>query len=528
MRNSIITFVLFIFIALSGIFAQQMPFSSQYYSNQFITNPALTGNKSSTNAFLTHRTQYTGIEGGPQTTYFTIDGRPMKTQSNIGLGLTLCSDVTDILSRNLANVSYSYKLNMPVGSLTFGLALGVINNKVNFSKVVVLDLTDPILATAQQSRTVLNADFGLAYNIKGLELGFAVPQIVGNKVNYQNNLGLTGTYNLSRHYYGSAKYVFDVNKTKGITAFPLFMVRNVTGAPFQYDVNAVIDWAKIGWFGVTYHSNYAVAISAGLRWKHMSIGYAYDLGISRVKSYTGSTSEFLLSYNFNDKEGNEDELAKLKASILELKEKDSANVVAINDLKTQDSIKDSLLTELNIQSDSNTVEIERLKKLLKISNDEVISTKAVVDSVSKVVPVDEEKLKEAEAEKLKAENEKARIEKELADKVAQDEANKMAKELAESNVKGKTDSTGRYSSSEGDVEFGFYIIIGAFGNLDNAKVFTKDAKKKGYKTATIIQNKTTGIHQIVIFKTQDKEEALKQLDGIKKDYFDVWVLTLLK
>ena len=528
MRNSIITFVLFIFITLSGIFAQQMPFSSQYYSNQFITNPALTGNKASTNAFLTHRTQYTGIEGGPQTTYFTIDGRPMKTQSNVGLGLTMYSDVTDVLSRNGANISYSYKLNMPVGNLTFGLALGVVNNKINFTKVQVLDLTDPILATSQQARTVLNADFGLAYNIRGLELGFAMPQLVGNKVNYQNNVGLTGTYNLARHYYGSAKYVFDINPTKGITAFPLIMVRNVPGAPMQYDINGVIDWRRIGWLGVTYHSNYAVAVSAGLRWKQMSIGYAYDLGISRIKKYTGSTSEFLLSYTFNDTDKNNDELEKLKASILELKEKDSVNVVAINDLKTKDSIKDSLLLELNDQADSNTVEIERLKLLLKKSNAHVDSAKAVVDSVANAVPLIEENLRKAEAEKLKADAEKSKIEKELADKIAKEEAIKMAKELAESNVKGKTDSTGRWSSSEGDVDSGYYIIIGAFGNLDNAKVFTKDARKKGYKTATIIQNKTTGIHQIVVFKTQDKDDALKQLEGIKKDYFDVWVLTLLK
>ena len=144
MRNSIITFVLFIFITLSGVFAQQMPFSSQYYSNQFITNPALTGNKGDVNAFLTHRTQWTGISGAPQTAYFTMDG-PVK-RAGVGLGLTMFSDVTDILTRNGANASYSYRLTLkPDNYLTFGLALGIINNKINFSKVVVVDLSDPIL-----------------------------------------------------------------------------------------------------------------------------------------------------------------------------------------------------------------------------------------------------------------------------------------------------------------------------------------------------------------------------------------------
>ena len=77
-----------------------------------------------------------------------------------------------------------------------------------------------------------------------------------------------------------------------------------------------------------------------------------------------------------------------------------------------------------------------------------------------------------------------------------------------------------------DAEAGYYVIIGAFGNIDNAKVFTKDAKKKGYVTAEIIQNKKNQIYEIVVMKTKDKTVALEKLPLIMKDYFDVWVLTL--
>ena len=49
---------------------------------------------------------------------------------------------------------------------------------------------------------------------------------------------------------------------------------------------------------MTYHSNYAIAISAGLRYKNFSLGYAYDLGMSPIKAYTGSSTEFLLGYTF--------------------------------------------------------------------------------------------------------------------------------------------------------------------------------------------------------------------------------------
>src|ERR1043165_339514 len=124
MRNIIITPALTVITAAS--LAQQVPFSSQYYMNPFVTNPAWTGNHERTNAFLTHRSQWTGISGAPQTSYLTIDG-PIEAK-NIGLGLNLYSDVTDITSRVGGFVNYSYKLKlMEDHDLFIGLAAGVIN-----------------------------------------------------------------------------------------------------------------------------------------------------------------------------------------------------------------------------------------------------------------------------------------------------------------------------------------------------------------------------------------------------------------
>jgi type IX secretion system PorP/SprF family membrane protein len=504
MKNLIITFVLFAVVIFTKVQAQQMPFSSQYYSNQFITNPALTGNKGSTNVFLTHRTQWVGIAGSPQTSYFTLDGAMKK--DGVGIGLVLYSDVTDILSRTGGNVNYAYKLKInESNSLTFGLALGIVNNKVDFTKSIVLDKTDPFLNTQQLSRTVANADFGLAYNWKKLEVGFAIPQLIGNSFNFSNNVGTTGSYTLARHYYGSLKYLFDVNVSKGITAYPLVMVRSVAGSPFQYDINGVIDWKKYGWFGITYHSNYAVAFSVGARYKKISIGYAYDLGISKIKKYTGTTSEFLLSYNLGESASNSDDLEKLKSKVSDLTAKDSINEIKINDLIKKDTLNDSLIKQLKIMSDSNTVEIERLKERLN-----------KVDGGGAKTP--DELKKQAET--------KEKLEAELAKMKEKEDSTNMALKMAEKSIPMKTGHTDEFSSQGVDAKAGYYVIIGAFTNEANAKVFTKDAKRKGYKSAEIIQNKKNQIYEIVIFKTQKREPAIEKLEGIKSDYPDVWVLTL--
>jgi len=339
MRNLIISSAL---ILVTGTtIAQQVPFSSQYYTNPFVTNPAFTGNHERVNAFLTHRSQWTGISGAPQTSYLTIDG-PIEAK-NIGLGLNVYSDVTDIMSRVGAFANYSYKLKInDDNNLFIGLALGAINQKIDFSKVVVRDADDPFLFTESQSKTAFSADFGLGYTFKKLEIGIAAPQILGNTMKYKKTDDGSSYYTFARHYQGSIKYVFDVVKEKEITAYPLIMVRYATGSVFQYDVNAVLDWKKIGWVGVTYHSNYAVAISGGLRYKNIAVGYAYDLGIGKVKKFTGSSSEFLLSYTFGG--APKEEVAKVE--------------------DPKDAIVDDMIAKLKAKSDTSEVEIQRLKDAL--------------------------------------------------------------------------------------------------------------------------------------------------------------------
>lgn len=332
-----------IILATGFAFAQQLPFSSQYYANMFVTNPAFTGTGENTNAFITHRSQWTGIAGAPQTSYLTVDG-PIEAK-NIGLGLKLYSDVTDITSRMGAFANYSYKLKInDDNNLFIGLSAGILNNRIDFSKAVVRDTDDPFLFTQAQSKTVFSADLGLAYVWKKLEVGFCVPQLIGNKIKYKTTKGDNSYYNLERHYQGSVKYTFDVVKEKEITAYPLIMVKGADGAPVQYDINAVLDWKKYGWVGVTYHSNYAVAASIGLRYKNLAIGYAYDFGIGTVKSYTGSSSEFLLSYTFSNKP-------------------EAPPVVQAE--PTTDTLTENLLKKLMAKTDTSQAEIDRLKAELE-------------------------------------------------------------------------------------------------------------------------------------------------------------------
>ena len=229
--------------------AQQLPFSSQYYLNMFTVNPAFTGTDEYGQIFLSHRSQYSRLQGGPQTSYMSVDG---KVGKNIGLGLIAYHDQTDLLSRTSAMVNYSYAVHFTDDHfITMGIAAGAQNNSVDYNKALVVDPNDPILFSSRQNRTVFNADLGIGYRWKALQAGIAVPQVLIKQPDFTNNTGNSIIYNNTRHFRGTLRYDFNLNAAKGIIIYPLVMVRAVKGALVQWDFNATVDYKKWGWAGVS-------------------------------------------------------------------------------------------------------------------------------------------------------------------------------------------------------------------------------------------------------------------------------------
>src|SRR5688572_29454112 len=79
----------------SSMNAQQLPLYSQYYHNQFILNPSMTGVNKDPNVWLIHRNQWKDIPGAPVTNALTLDGNVW--ENKMGLGLMVFNDVTDIV-----------------------------------------------------------------------------------------------------------------------------------------------------------------------------------------------------------------------------------------------------------------------------------------------------------------------------------------------------------------------------------------------------------------------------------------------
>lgn len=283
-------------------YTQQLPLYSQYYFNQFIYNPAATGLNNETNAFLMHRQQWSGLAGAPVTNAFTIDG--FMDSKNVGLGLIIFNDVQDITERLGIYGSYAYRLTLSDDmQLRFGLALGFLDNRIDFSRAVVKDASDPMLLSGMQRKSGMDANLGVSFNWKTLRVGVSVPQLLSQRLEYEN-LDTRSFYQLNRHYLGTISYKYIFNEEQILAIEPMVMTRFLPNTPLQYDANLMGSWRDMVWLGASYRSNYAVGVNARVKlFGNLSIGYAYDIILTPLKTSAGLSHEFMLGYKFDGLSG---------------------------------------------------------------------------------------------------------------------------------------------------------------------------------------------------------------------------------
>lgn len=459
--KKIITPVLIIsMIIVANAYGQQLPLGSQYYVNMYTINPAEVGT-SSLQSYFSHRSQFTGITNGPQTSYISIDS-PTKYKK-MGLGLMAMSDRTDILSRNTFIVSYSYKLKFSENhGLNFGLNMGIINNSIAFDKAVIIDENDAIISNSNRSRTGFTSDFGLLYTLKDFQIGVSVPQIFSNSNLYINTAGEKFSFTSSRHYRSSLKYSFFINKSKNLSLYPMLVGRFVSGAPFQYDANLVLDSKNLGWLGFTYHSNYALSSSIGLRFQNIVVGYVYDFPMGDLNTFTGGSHEFILGYRFGSQNNNFEESNK-KIKQLEITQNKHEKLID-SLIKTNDKLYEDAM----IQSDLLDSLIKRFTEKRDINDDEDNSVEIIRTGNSFEFTNDDG----TEAKK------------------------------------------------------GYYVVVGSFNILEFTKRFKNELINDGFEQAKYLQRKGSEIKNVYLFYSDDQNEAIKEKSKYRNVDNNVWVLKI--
>jgi hypothetical protein len=316
----------------------------------------------------------------------------------------------------------------------------------------------------------MDIDFGLAYFWRELQVGFAMPQLLDNNIEYAKiDNDETVVYGITRHYIVSAGYHFEINENFDVD--PIVLARITPATPFQFDFGVMGSYQKLVWLGFTYKHQYAVGASVGgIINERLYAGMSYDFIINDIASYSGTSTELLVGYIFGS--SSKDKLAEAKRR---------------EELKNElDSLK-SALKETSDQTDKNTEAIDSLgSEIQKVRTD-------VDDAI----------------EELKKNPPAGGTAAVAVIPVANGDENLMSND---------------YLDNKGEsLPKGFYIVVGSYSEQKWARQAKLKFINAGYAETDVLYNITNKFYNVYLSFTTAEDEARKNLRNARAEYPDAWL-----
>lgn len=328
--NKVIILVIYMLLAING-YAQQKPHYTQYILNQYIINPALSGIENYIDVKVSHRHQWTGLSGGPVTSYVTIQGpinkkdyhttatsfavpgenpRGQRYWENFtaaaphhGVGMQLINDVTGPLSNLSLYGTYAYHIGLtPRTSLSAGFGAGFSRFSLNSSSLNFNNTTvDPVVySSGILNKTKFDMTAGVYLYSADYFIGVSAQQIVPNTLSYSDHTITTTSGKTVPHIFITGGYRFLITEDLNLT--PSLMVKYVNPLPLQVEVNTKLQYRDMIWIGASYRHKDSFAGMVGFNISNtVNLGYSYDNATTALAAYNRGTHELVLGFTFGNK-----------------------------------------------------------------------------------------------------------------------------------------------------------------------------------------------------------------------------------
>jgi type IX secretion system PorP/SprF family membrane protein len=276
--------------------AQFDPMYTQYMFNEVAINPGYAGSRECLSATALYRHQWVGLDGAPVTITGTVHA-PFANQK-MGAGITFMNDKIGVTQRTHIGLNGAYSLKLGEGNLRLGLQFGLTTLSQNLAELNLQFDQQFLLNTGKRSAP--NFGFGAYYSQSNWYAGLSIPRMMKNSLDVS-----TGSTEVSNkvqpsdfHYYLTAGGVVNLNSF--LKMRPNVMVKAVSGAPMQADVNVNFLFADRIWAGAGYRTGDAITLNIGAYVNpQIRIGYAYDDTMSPLQAYNSGTHEIMLGYDLN-------------------------------------------------------------------------------------------------------------------------------------------------------------------------------------------------------------------------------------
>jgi len=295
--KKIITLSLVMLLLQNVGFGQQVFKIAQIVKHNYLYNPAATGAADNASVGVSYRKMWSGIPGGPQTTF--LYGEHYFASKKTGVGVVLYTDKTGPTSRTGGQVNLSYSIDFGKNKrLMFGLTGTMLQYRIDKASFGRYIAGDPLLAS-DGTEIKGDAGAGVYFRSDKLNIGFSVQQLMQAKLNFVKTATNTEG-KLYRHYYFAGHYNWKTDEEN--TLVPNFSVSYVNGAPVDAEVGMMIEHRNLLWAGLGYHYNQSFTALLGIHVKkQFSIGYAYQQYRTPLSVFEdgGAAHEISLRYNMS-------------------------------------------------------------------------------------------------------------------------------------------------------------------------------------------------------------------------------------
>jgi type IX secretion system PorP/SprF family membrane protein len=247
-----------------------------------------------------YRNKWVGIQGAPQTSSLSYD-MALK-EKKIGLGFQFYDDRLGIERTTGLNVSYAFRIQLTEsGTLSLGLQAGVLNYRANYSEVRTFQPNDPTF-NQNISGILPAAAAGVYYNSDKFYIGLSTPALLKTKLSYDNSADISSVTGRDLHLYLASGFV--MNLSQDLALKPSVLVKAVSGAPVEFDLNANLWIQNILSIGASYRTGDAMVGMVELQLNNqLRMGYAYDKTFSDLGTLNSGSHELMLRFEFGSSRG---------------------------------------------------------------------------------------------------------------------------------------------------------------------------------------------------------------------------------
>ena len=288
--NNILLVIILAFGSIS-VHAQQDPMYNQYIFNAYTINPAEAGIRTYGTASFLHRWQWVGINGAPTTTAMGVE---TSVRDNWGFGLNAINDKIGPETNQTINLSVGHHISLTDKyKLAAGLNAVANQRRLNANSFDnVWDPDDPDLQSLNIFRPNLGA--GLLVYSDHFFLGVSMPRIAQYKTSVgETNLALDQV----RHLFIYSGRIFDLSEKLKLK--PSVLMKAVSGAPVEFDLNGVLSIANLIDTGINYRVGDGLGMLLGVTVKERFIfNYAYEIPLTLIRNNSRQTHEVGVRYRF--------------------------------------------------------------------------------------------------------------------------------------------------------------------------------------------------------------------------------------